>query len=132
MSYFKSWRRKVGVVTLAMACMLTVGWVRTIGTTGEQYPIGSSLTLHSAHAEIYITKIRYVDNKFLAYRADDGSPVFIEKGPRTIWAEVLRLPYWSIVVQLIALSCYLLLRNPRIMNKPKVLESTPPRGCDSW
>ncbi|WP_010582797.1 hypothetical protein [Schlesneria paludicola] len=29
MSDFKSWRRKLGVVTLLMACLFEVGWVRS-------------------------------------------------------------------------------------------------------
>ena len=27
--FFQGWRRKVGVVTLVMACVLTAGWVRS-------------------------------------------------------------------------------------------------------
>jgi len=29
-SYFKPWRRKIGVVTLLMACLFAVGWVRSM------------------------------------------------------------------------------------------------------
>ena len=28
--FFKGWRRKAGLVTLVMACLLTVGWMRSI------------------------------------------------------------------------------------------------------
>ena len=27
--FFKPWRRKIGVVTLVMACVLMAGWVRS-------------------------------------------------------------------------------------------------------
>ena len=30
MEFFRGWRRKVGVVTLAMACVFMVGWVRSL------------------------------------------------------------------------------------------------------
>jgi hypothetical protein len=44
--FFKGWRRKVGVVTLAMACVLMVGWVRSIngvaiGIDRFRFPCGT-------------------------------------------------------------------------------------------
>ena len=29
--FFKSWRRKIGVLTLVMACVFAAGWVRSFG-----------------------------------------------------------------------------------------------------
>jgi hypothetical protein len=33
--FFRSWRRKVGVVTLGLACVFMVGWVRSLTRTDE-------------------------------------------------------------------------------------------------
>jgi len=44
MGYFKPWRRKIGVVTLVMAVVLAIGWIRSIsladygGCGGEVVP----------------------------------------------------------------------------------------------
>lgn len=42
--FFRGWRRKVGCVTLVMACVLTTGWVRSIGQShAVQFPLGRQI-----------------------------------------------------------------------------------------
>ena len=36
-SYFKPWRRKIGVVTLAMACVFAGGWIRSMCRYDQMY-----------------------------------------------------------------------------------------------
>ena len=43
--FFRSWRRKVGVVTLVMACVLMAGWVRSFTfVEGVAIPIGIKMS----------------------------------------------------------------------------------------
>ena len=43
--YFKPWRRKIGVVTLVMACVLMAGWVRSL-TVADHIDIPRNNRLH--------------------------------------------------------------------------------------
>src|SRR4051812_38916511 len=42
--FFKPWRRKIGVATLAMACLFMVGWVRSQFQCDDlEIPIGAAI-----------------------------------------------------------------------------------------
>ena len=43
--FFKGWRRKAGLVTLAMACMLSMGWMRSYGIQ-DMIPVKDGESLH--------------------------------------------------------------------------------------
>src|SRR5580698_5128736 len=45
--FFRGWKRKVGVVTLLMACVLTVGWMRSWTITDWYIIRGRDNALHS-------------------------------------------------------------------------------------
>ena len=102
--YFKPLRRKVGLVTLAMACLLTAGWVRSY-CGGDRIIAIVMEGFESKNG--YIQHIR-IDlegrgwKKPLVYRPDGTFCV----------------PYWSICVPLTLLSAFLLLSKPRAA-KPK-------------
>lgn len=62
-SYFKPWRRKIGVVSLGLACSLMVGWVRSahfddgivLDTTS------SFLAMHSRRFKLYFSNCTLKD-----------------------------------------------------------------------
>jgi len=45
--FFREWRRKIGVVTLMMACVFAAGWVRTYSTRDELCaPFGKTTSIN--------------------------------------------------------------------------------------
>ena len=136
MGYFKSLRRKIGALTLVVACLCMAGWMRSFVTFDALYaPIGQ---LISANGGIYgeLCVEMPLDFTFFSYgsqgphvkgRADyynDSNMV------RRFWhwrffgfaygffpadrqkAILFIVPYWSIVMPLTLLSAYLLFSNP--------------------
>jgi hypothetical protein len=57
--FFKGWRRKVGCLTLAVACAMMAGWIRSIRLTeGFKYPKdGSTCHIESSGGEIKWSKV---------------------------------------------------------------------------
>ena len=44
--FFKGWRRKVGCITLVMACLLISGWLRSLQSLEfVEFPSGQNLSL---------------------------------------------------------------------------------------
>jgi hypothetical protein len=44
-AFFKGWKRKIGVMTLLMACMLAAGWLRSLHVyTKIEFPVGARTT----------------------------------------------------------------------------------------
>lgn len=49
--YFKGWRRKLGCITLGMACVLMIGWLRSLVVWDSiQFSIGGALQLIDSQA----------------------------------------------------------------------------------
>gem|GEM_PF-4116487 len=54
--YFRPFRRKLGIVMLALACAIASAWVRSNRVTDHsrvQIPSSGSLTMHSHHGRFY-------------------------------------------------------------------------------
>ena len=152
--FFKPWRRKIGCVTLLMACVFAAGWVRspfftdvisystgensadfwfsadsTFGWFGfrvdrEKFSNGTpSVTIMGPDFPTWSTSPKGRDElwflksprRWLGFNA--GRKKNDIAGDFVLFAAV---PYWSIVLPLIALSAYLLLSNPRQSTPSKI------------
>ena len=67
---FRRWKRKVGVLTLAIACVFAAGWVRSLSDgdvfstklNGEYYTLrstNSSLQFHHEKKELHLTALSF-------------------------------------------------------------------------
>lgn len=95
--YFHGCRRKIGVMTLVMACVFLTPWVRSMGT----WPVGEG---HKFSLEFMESRVDF--------RVDHLSDISHD-GYTSTHLFKFSAPYWAIVIPLTLLSAYLLLRNPR-------------------
>jgi len=145
--YFKPWRRKIGVVTLVMACVLMVGWVRSLsGLDSFLWPSGTGRVFglmstdqyfgcgvrdsvwkqeplgfprwHTGEFRSVNQWIDEIPDKSWQFRQVNFA-VIHSKGENTT---ICFTPYWSIVIPLTLLSAYLLLPKPRKSNQKKIVE----------
>lgn len=134
--YFKPLRRKIGLVTLALACVLAAGWVRSqylLDTAGFVRGIWrSDFTSQNGKLWlIYVTYDRPRESGFLI----DSTRIYVPQDLADLPARQSKLdwrwdwigfhfsssahfhnsiiPYWAIVVPLTLLSAWLLLSKPR-------------------
>ncbi len=98
--FIRGWKRKIGVVTLLMACLFMSWWIQSFGKfVGDFYfPYGGSL--------------RSLDGR-LSYRGYTTELLQNSHGKGINEVEYWSIPYWSIVPPLVVLSAYLLLTKPR-------------------
>lgn len=109
--FFKGWRRKLGVVTLGIACVLTCGWVRSFRVC-DSYPLTTkhSLGLRIEHNNGQIRCVQGFDGIMTgAWLIGNEPPEFKQS-----WS----LEYWSFVMPLTVLSGWLLLRKSRSGKNP--------------
>jgi hypothetical protein len=105
--FFKGWRRKVGVVTLGLACVFAGAWVHSLTTYAD-------LTRLSVHGDCLggFWRSRNGTIEYVTYRVKgrpngDGMPSSIRV---TLHEEVERsISYWSLTIPLRLLSAWLLL-----------------------
>lgn len=139
--YLSGWRRKVGVVTLVMACVLAVGWVRCQSTFDSiRIPMALRRWIHvdSRGGRLYLSdnslaqgKVQFrwevtspnSDESRIMFRASDLSVHLLGMGigtldrpanplkPTVKFAVIVN--YWLLVIPLTLLSSYLLLSKPR-------------------
>lgn len=120
--FFNGWRRKAGLVTLVMACVLTAGWMRSMGYQDAVMIFGEKRCLMIASANgsaswvleetsedtpAYDRATWYWINRPIT--SDNGNEFHATHGlgtPRFIH-------YWSLVVPLTLLSAWLILIKPR-------------------
>jgi len=102
MGYFKPWRRKIGMITLVLACLSAAGWARSISVEDVFSFGGRQLRSHSGLIE------EFVDTSI------DLTDFFGQIRTTRVRVTYWRVPYWSIVVPLTLLSAYLLLSKPRV------------------
>lgn len=114
-TYFNPLRRKIGVVTLAVACVFTVGWVRS-GLVEDRISFEAferRISIVSASGSIEC-KAPKIDDIWEALKSRRGSTWGRDKGPSYAIETPRIIPYWSIVVPLTPLSAWLLLSKPKI------------------
>ena len=146
-NFFKGWRRKIGVVTLVMACLAICFWVRSFHFIDRL-----SLIFGSSFTAVESKEHGFQWSKFERTNGDWGNLFNIGwntiplKGPynaseieglmelphfyfagflfasgeflENTTQSVWIAPHWSVVLPLTLLSAWLLLSNPRQSNKP--------------
>ena len=120
--FFKLWRRRIGVVTLGLACVFTAGWVRSeIISEIVVLPINiqDAIFIVSSHGRfsVGIEAIQTPTQPiYTTFPVSKIRSVFA--GKETQWPSGLwpfdklygaHVPYWSIVIPLIVISFWLLL-----------------------
>ena len=113
--FFKGWRRKAGLGTLAMACVLAVGWMRsyTVAEDAAWFSIGSQQQLMVSFAG----RVRWESYPVSGEAAwtvrsyNKSGPIFSEDrlvlagSSLSGWV----IPYWSLILPLTLLSAWLIL-----------------------
>ena len=115
-TYFQLRRRKFGIVTLMLACLLVDEWIRS--TTAPalldfhvlyDFPIGTC-QIEAARSDNH--SLEFLTNQFLP-TSGWHEPADELHGSYELMT-VLTIPYWKIVVPLTLVSAWLLLSKPRM------------------
>ena len=130
--YVRPWRRKVGVLTLVMACVFMAGWVRSQRMT-------DFVTICTNHRTMYSLSSSTIGislNRLLEPPPLNGPPIWC--GSYSHLSSVILdsvegqnnqpdwfIHYWAIVVHLTLISAYLLLSKPRKSDQKKITEPIP-------
>lgn len=133
--FFKSWRRKAGVVSLVMACTLLVAWMRTAVTvdiirlsrqeaiiSGDGHFVIYLVRRNASPMEWYQWHMRN-DERFGPWEKvsrgtfggiEFGTDVIVDKSTQIEMdrANWWRVPYWELILPLTPLSAYLILWKP--------------------
>jgi len=156
--FFKGWRRKAGVATLVMACVLAAGWIRSIDTqdrlateitpkcigmfwSGESclsislaWSNDSDIAWAKAVMLIHFSNFTYftiMDSRESNLGSwPTGFGFFRKEGISGGDEQTLGLlaPYWSVVIPLSLLSAYLLLGKPGTPAPKTTVEPTAVEG----
>lgn len=150
--YFRHLRRKVGAVTLALACFLAIAWVRSklagdflILPRKEVISINGALITRFAGLgapEIVTYQAMTFSNADDRTSYDDEwdwlyygfgyrsfAVTWITKGLRTTSTTFdYRFPYWAIAIPVTLLSAWLLLSKPRSKHRPPHSMADEPRS----
>ena len=107
--FFKPWRRKVGLLTLVMACVFANAWVRKL-------PFDYRIQIEAFKTDLRIVLQRgaHLSSNTVTTIGPPGITQTVLGGPKD-WHNwiVIPIPYWAPVVPLILLSAYLLLSKQR-------------------
>ena len=101
-TYFKPLRRKIGVLTLVLACVLMAGWVRSLSIQDKE-----------------LFNIDSLRNAIISSQGSIAWERWIGNGRH----ESTSIAYWSIVIPVTMLSAWLLLSKSR--QKPAARKTVP-------
>jgi hypothetical protein len=151
-SYFKPWKRKIGLLTLAMACVFAAGWVRSQTTVDLMYldfPNSNFVFISGSGSFLIVrdTRFTWADPAVVTKMSVILVPVdysyFNVRGYRRGWAATnvgvyssvedalmngtptAMTPYGYVVIPLTLLSAFLLLSKPRKSTQMKLTEPIP-------
>ncbi len=139
-SYFKPLRRKLGVLTLVVASVFAVGWVRTFYYTDSFLWNDQEIRFNTAsdHGRLWVSRgpMRSSDKPAFRLRLGQKRTSRIEDPTAMIttwrwdWGGfhalrqfdfvLILFPYWSIVIPLTLLSAWLLLSRPRVKTEAPI------------
>jgi hypothetical protein len=148
-NFFEGWRRKLGVLTLLMACVFAAGWVRSfrfsewlafpsgtnrgemlgwldchvIWCTGLNLKAEDMEDLPTWSSEDFQSLDNFVNGASTMEKREFGGFVWIND-PEDVSA--LIVPFWSIVIPLTLVSAYLLLSKPRYTKSILASETSTP------
>lgn len=147
--YFRGWKRKFGVLTLMVACVLMTAWIgqyrdafvfefnrlwpsyglissfggfriTRIGLLGGEERIEGGRTITSVNiTDDLPPEFSRGDARIVRYRTDKVE--FYSESEDGTLTKLWLVPYWSIVISLALLSAYLLLGKPGPQLKPPAL-----------
>jgi len=144
--FFKGWRRKIGVVTLMMACVFMAGWVRSqfcgdVVTFNDnvQRSCGTlasgdnvllfALTLNSdLHVVLRLPDVLVMTPNEIRDELDQEDIQWswrlfgIRHGVQSEQNRIWVVPYWIIVFPLTLFSAYLLLVKPQVAKPKETIE----------
>jgi hypothetical protein len=142
--FFHGWRRKIGLVTLVMACVFVAWWGRSL-TIADQYTIRMNynslfwmISNEGWFGCVVVPETKAAPTTaFFLHRTDrssgdhnaspfDGVPYYSgnwEVNPHFI------LPYSAMVIPLSLISLWLLLFKPRKTTQKKITEPIPSEGA---
>ena len=90
--FFRGWRRKIGVVTLATACLLAFGWVRSLVIV-DQVAVAIDASGHFVTSPFVITTNHFLTSKngcirWIRYEIGSNgvNPAYVN--PFSIWTKV--------------------------------------------
>ena len=146
--FFKGWRRKIGVVTLVMACVFAAGWIRSFTITDEIWTVTPNSVRYgiaSWQGGVEYSKLKYVavlkPQWGRAAQPIGGNSKRTTQSPWVFHGRIesnnggpthlhgLGVPYWSIVMPLTLLSAWLLFSKPRQSTSVKITEPFPNEGA---
>ena len=114
---FDGWRRKTGLVTLAVACVLMTGWMRSYHQEDQFRLFRGRVASRNGAIErlerLFVKDLRPLeetDGATAGKQPRRGSVVVAVFRERCLW----RLPYWSVTVPLSIISAGLILSRPRV------------------
>jgi hypothetical protein len=117
LEFFKPWRRKLGCITLVMACAFMAGWVR------GQLVVTQLFSVRATSDDFAFYQSALTRNGLIFCKRIGSNHVVDYEWYHTI-------PYWSVVLPLTILSAYLLLSKPR-PPKPATLVESPTQAPPS-
>ena len=115
-TYFKPLRRKFGLVTLLMACVLTSGWVKSYDAARVIDYFDPEFAFLSQGGNLscgFGPGIILIDARSMNGQSRLGDSQFMDLD--------YVCPYWTLVIPLTLISAYLLLSNPAwlLLTKPR-------------
>ena len=117
--FFKGWRRKAGLVTLAMACLLMVGWMRSlVKCDALWFVVGNRQQMMWSMDSCIAWESDPVDSKefweMRTYdRSDSGYAALCWEVREEVDSPMWKVPYWSLILLLTLLSAWLIFAKPR-------------------
>jgi hypothetical protein len=142
--FFKPWRRKIGCVTLVMALVFMLGWVRSLVVQDDIWIVvedGTRYGLKSWEGGIEYLKMD-IGNSFphfgrraIVFRKKRATqPLWILRdsmlaNDTRVLVNWVGFPYWSIVIPLTLLSAYLILWPGKQPAKRLQIDQTPAEGA---
>lgn len=120
LEFFRGWKRKAGCVTLVLACVFAVGWMRSRDTFDAVY-LCKQFIIFSARDQLIVSKQLELTfpEQGMTWKLDPSltGAVHWWSGSATSMSNLSSRPrmisYWAIVVPLTAISTWLLLSKPR-------------------
>ena len=152
-AFFKGWKKKIGVLTLVMACLAMAGWMRSLAVQDQicfrsrkhtmefLQSFKNSISWHHFYndSEAGPLLLSKCYNKWDAFpRFTDirmsGDSDYFGFVMRTFSSNqangyLLQIPYWSLVLPLTALAAYLLLKKPKTSTQKKTAHPTANEGA---
>jgi len=118
-SYFKPMRRKIGVVTLLMACVFAGLWIR-----GELiYDEFSSCSwVSSSWGLIFDNGQRTIQRFGSPPENYGGNSMRVMIEGEDYVSEIAEIPHWIVVIPLTLLSAWLMLSTPRVAKSATISE----------